>query len=626
MRRRALAALTLVVGLLLAGGAAADDRTLYWRALDVHAHLDRDGRLHVRERHTMVFNGAWNGGERRFRLGHGQHLKFERLSRIDPVTGAAHPLRSGKLSAVDQYQWATTNTLRWRSRLPSDPPFQKTERVYEIEYVLSNILVPRDSTYILDHDFAFPDRQWPIRRFSLDLKWDPAWQVGRAFSGELVRENLRPGESVVLTLPFRYAAAGAPAGVKLPAAPVWRNFLIIAFLGFVAWRAALFYRHEKRLGRYAPLVPLPQIDDVWLEQNVFTLPPETVGATWDKTTAAAEVAAVLARMTAEGKLKSEVQSARVWLWRRDVLHLKLLRARNELGGYERKLVDALFFEGDATDTARIREHYRKSGFDPAKKIGAALSQRLQSEGAGQLAHPSRQLTLVLFLSAIALVGVGLVQDPDAAPVSGIAALIAIGIYIFSRVWALNYDHRVVHVLWHGAHTLALLLALAAALGYVVITEEFILGPWILAGLTLLGAAIFNSQFNAMRSRDTLAFTLLRKNLASARRYFEKELHTQGPRLKDAWLPYLLAFGLGPRVDRWFRSYGDHAGGGSGYGANSGAVSRSGGWSGGGGSFGGGGATGSWAAAVSGVAAGVAAASSGGGGGGGSSGGGGGGGW
>lgn len=123
-----------------------------------------------------------------------------------------------------------------------------------------------------------------------------------------------------------------------------------------------------------------------------------------------------------------------------------------------------------------------------------------------------------------------------------------------------------------------------------------------------------------------------------RAFFKSELAKPRPELQDAWFPYLIAFGLGSHIDKWFRAFGgavDHA-------AMAGAVtasnvdSRGGGssWTGfgGGGGFSGGGSSASFAAAVGGIAASVPSPSSGGsgggggGGGGGSSGGGGGGGW
>jgi uncharacterized membrane protein YgcG len=137
------------------------------------------------------------------------------------------------------------------------------------------------------------------------------------------------------------------------------------------------------------------------------------------------------------------------------------------------------------------------------------------------------------------------------------------------------------------------------------------------------------------SREKPEAMVLRRDLTSARDFFATELNRQQPRLQDAWVPYLIALGLGSDMDRWFRAFGNgstaipatmSSGGGSAGGSFGG---RGQGWSGSGGAFGGAGATGSWAA-MSSMASGVPSPSSsgsgGGGGGGSSSGGGGGGGW
>ena len=85
--------------LLVSGAAGAQQRTLYWRAFDVGARLDRAGRLHIHERQTMVSSGAWNGGKRIFRLRRGETLVLERLVRID-ARGEVHPLRPGRRGAA----------------------------------------------------------------------------------------------------------------------------------------------------------------------------------------------------------------------------------------------------------------------------------------------------------------------------------------------------------------------------------------------------------------------------------------------------------------------------------------------------------------------------------------------
>ncbi len=54
----------------------------------------------------------------------------------------------------------------------TDPPFDETEIDYAIAYTLSNILVPKNGSYLLDHDFAFHSRDGRIERFTLNLQGD----------------------------------------------------------------------------------------------------------------------------------------------------------------------------------------------------------------------------------------------------------------------------------------------------------------------------------------------------------------------------------------------------------------------------------------------------------------------
>jgi hypothetical protein len=161
------------------------------------------------------------------------------------------------------------------------------------------------------------------------------------------------------------------------------------------------------------------------------------------------------------------------------------------------------------------------------------------------------------------------------------------------------------------------------------TSRFALG----AGVVLF-LGLTRTVATALQSRQSAERIARRRELARARAWLAAQLERSAPDVDDVWLPYLIAFGLAPHMDRWFRAHGGAArdsalatGGGawSGSGGTTG-----GGWSGGGGAFGGAGATAGWAAAATSLAAGVSAASSGSGGGGsgggGSSGGGGGGGW
>ncbi len=614
----------------LAAASPLYAKELRWRSLEVRARLDSAGALHVVERHAMVFTGDWNGGERTFRVAPGQHLGFEGISRITP-DGQAHPLAPGSLSAVDEFAWKDPRTLRWRSRLPSDPGFDNTEIVYEVSYALSGILVKQGNRYLLDHDFAFPDRAGAIESFHLDLSLDSSWRPEGAFRGSLERRGLTPGEGVVLRIPLAYVGAGRPAAGRSAAAPAVRWALFGAFAASVFFLLFSFWSGEKALGRSLPLVPAEKIDQPWLEVNLLSLLPEEAGALWDEKIGPPEVAAVLARLCAEKKIETQAEGKK--------LTMRLRVPMSEFSGYDHELVKALFFGGRTeTDTDAIRAHYKSSGFDPAAKIREGLEARLQThpdfrDRAQPLSHGP---TLLLFGSAVAALALSVVfASEDLGTVIGL---------VLSHLfwWAIGTGcavafRRRVDRLAAFAPLLLLVPALflySAFRGALGATGSSLL---LVAGVTLLRLAIVRNILNLAKTRNGPKRIGRRKTLAAARRFFARELGSPAPRLKDEWFPYVLAFGLTGDAGRWFRSYGAaQAAASSGTPSRSSGASSSstsgGGWTGGGGSFGGAGASASWAVAAGALAAGVASPSSssggggGGGGGGGSSGGGGGGGW
>ena len=120
--------------LALPAGALAQ-RALHWDNVEVAAHLDAEGRLLVTETQTMVFNGDWNGGERRFNIRPRQQLRLLGLDRADG--GRSIPMvRDSSLDDVDDYAFTDDTTLRWRSRLPTDAPFANATKTYVLRYQL----------------------------------------------------------------------------------------------------------------------------------------------------------------------------------------------------------------------------------------------------------------------------------------------------------------------------------------------------------------------------------------------------------------------------------------------------------------------------------------------------------
>jgi uncharacterized membrane protein YgcG len=619
--------------LLVATSAGAQDRSLHWDELAVQARLDAEGTLHVRERQTMVFTGDWNGGERRFNLRLGERLKLGRISRVDPATGREIPLvQDDEISRVDQYDWADSSTLRWRSRLPSAPPFEGTAITYVLDYTLSNILQERGGTYRFFHNFVFPDRAGVIERFVLDLELDREWLPLGAVPAHLEREDLQPGESVELEARLEYRGEGRPAASRVTPAPL-RYALLAGALAAMAFLYVQFRRHEESLGRYAPVEAPADWDEAWLQEDLFRYRPEEAGTLWDQRVGPPEVAAMLARLVEEGKLESEVRSEGFLIFKKDVLHLRLLVDRNGLMDYERRLIDKLFFGGRTeTSTALVREHYRNSGFNPASVIEGELRRRLENLPplrGRKTPGPGPRRSLVLLLATLALVGLAAITQWEQALVA--AAIAAFGctwLYVPGLIAAFAWRKRTEGL---DLASLTFLVPGLVAFALCALIASFVRsGLFGVMALALLPVTVWSSLLNNARSREKPEAIAFRKRLGAARRMLQRELASPNPRLRDEWLPYLLAFGLQSDMDRWFRAFGGtRSGSGSIAGSTSSwSGSSGGGWTGGGGSFGGAGSTASWAAAATGMAAGVASSrsSGGGGGGGGSSGGGGGGGW
>jgi uncharacterized membrane protein YgcG len=641
-RARSVFALLALAPLVAAPLCGQPDpgRTLRWDRLEVRAHLDAEGRLLVLERHEMVFDGAWNGGERIFRVELGQDLELVRLSR-EAVGPGGEPRRvdlveDEALDDLDDYAWHSGHALRWRSRLPSDPPFENAPISYELEYVLGGVLQPQGGDrYLLDHDFAFPDREWPMAELVVRLTLDPAWSSREGRTIRRQARNLGPGSGLVVTLHLAHEAPGHPAAVWRGAPAVWRLLLSGLLVLASGLLFARLWRRERRTGRLEPLPEPPGVDREWLERHLFSFRPEVAGALWDERTGAPEVTALLARLELEGKIASRVEAKRGFLSTRTELHLELEVPLARFTVAERPLIDALFLGSETTSTSRVREHYRKTGFQPAAKLGA-VKEAAEEIGGGQCPRkPSPWPALGLVLAGVALLVLGLVEHPPSGLVAAIGAGGSLGLYGIALAGAASWRRQV-----RALRTRALVFAvpclfLLALVALLQLGLPVPLGWLSSVGLALWVLGLLVSVTHQAMGRQSGKRIELRRNLVAARELLRRELRRERPDLDDAWLPWMLGLGLGSSIDRWSVRHPGAVAAAAGSGASftGPGGSGSGGFTGGGGTFGGAGASAAWSSAVAGMAAGVAAPSSsgsggggGGGGGGGSSGGGGGGGW
>jgi len=616
--RIALAALAMLV----TAAPSAAQRSLSWPSIDVTAHLDADGRLHVRERQQIRLTGDWNGAERRFNVRFGQRFTFEGILRIDSASGQSVALVEDEIDAVGGFAWYEGHLLRWRSRLPEDPPFDNALRTYELTFNYADILdVNGGDRYSLAHDFAFADREGDIDRFTLRLTIDSAWRAPSDFEGIYEVSALSPGNSFVLTVPLVRVAAAPPGAVRQGAGRTTR----LALLGVLATALVVVFGrvmvHDRRRGRFAPVFPPESVTPEWLKSEVFAHLPEVVGAAWDDTTAQPEVAATLARLVQEKKLSSRVDTQKVLMFRRHVLHLELNVGRGTLRPHERALIDALFSSHErTTDTDRVRKRYASSGFDPANTIRSGLAPLVEAMGPTESSDKrAKWITLGLLLTGVALIIAGVTQSGIDFAVAAVVLVASLPMFVIARAAAAVWKRRVADYGLAGLIMIGVPVTAVVLIGrHLLLENTYRTGALVLAGLVVWLLALFNSLGNGARIVQSTERIAARKRLVAARNYFRAELSRSEPRLRDAWYPYMLAFGLGPHVDRWFKAFGAAAAGTSSalhtrraMGSAASGSSESSGFTGfgGGGGFSGGGGGASFGAAIGSMAASVPAPSS-----------------
>ncbi len=364
LRMRAVACALL---LLCGASTAHAQKTLKWEAITVAARLEHDGALLVEEEQAMVFTGDWNGGERRFNIRPRQGFEFIDIARLTD-DGWQVLAEDSDVDSIDDFAFTERYTLRWRSRMPSDLPFSGQVIRYRLRYRLSNILVTDGNDFTLDHDFLFPDRDGAIDRFSLKLELNPVWLPKAEAHETYSAENIPPGRGFVVTIPLRYTGDLAP-GIRDTSRPPEIVQATLLLLGFSGLALAWFFLRERSLGRFEPMPA--GVDEAWLMEHILSQPAEVVGATWDDGIGSPEVVSLIARLESEEKLKSDLKGGEI--------KLHLLVDRDTLEGYERTLIDKLFF-GNRTTTSPtvIKSHYKKQGLQPAEEISKGLGERVDA--------------------------------------------------------------------------------------------------------------------------------------------------------------------------------------------------------------------------------------------------------
>jgi hypothetical protein len=264
-------------------------------------------------------------------------------------------------------------------------------------------------------------------------------------------------------------------------------------------------------------------------------------------------------MIMEGRIEARIAEER-WYRR---LELKLLVDRKSLPEHEAQIVNALFVRANFTDADLIQRDRQSEGLYVTGITRTALSmlvprtnpRRADPEPARTSFTPAR-IGRILLLGSLVLWVVTFVifwiVCPNGWVTSGMSLVVAVGVGVALHRTARFSELVVGH--WRPA------IWALASIGFAAWVSTSPLLGWLdwsarwsrflailLTALTAIGMV---GMLAAGTPKLTKEDVILRKRLASIRRYFKAELRCRQPRIRQERLPYVDAFGLGRQVDRW----------------------------------------------------------------------------
>lgn len=398
--------------------------------------------------------------------------------------------------------------------------------------------------------------------------------------------------------------------------------LAAVYVATVLWVSRVLIRRERRFGRFAE-VPQAQLPRdlardareraereqrlTWIAQHLDGLQPELAGAIFHAKVGAPEVAALLARLEAEGQLAPAENATS------GGHEIRLVAARETLAEHERALLDAAFFDGATTSMARIAARYRARGFSAANVLRAPLEQRataidgyaVRNEGASSLLLVGAALPAVFILN-FSLFRVSIEEGAEEGWLGGATALATIACLLLGPWLARRFreDFVTPHGSWRSLRVFLALLISTFAYLLIEAATLSLTGSFLSFALAVLLTGWVTYSWWWRASPGVVG---MRRRVGVARQLLEAQVADDVRVLEPKWRPHLIALDLSPADDCWLRdveapraentvhpthvtfssSSSERAS------SRSSDSSQSSSFSGGGGSFGGGGASGSW---------------------------------
>jgi uncharacterized membrane protein YgcG len=550
--------LTLLLCTTVAHPLTAAAKSLDWKKFEVQAHLENDGDVTIKEEQTIVFDGDWNGGERRFDVAEGRSVDLISIQHWSPSVNGWIPVERGELSKVDRYQWTSSDTIRWRSRLPLDPPFHNTEERYLLQFRIHGAGQAGDPGQTIVRFPVLPgDRPGSVQVFDFHFTADPS--LGQTTSdaneqAQMHRENVPAGTAIFArmtltggtsSVPIKSTSSSSPSGTT--------RFALVAglvlIIGILLWK---FFDREKSLGRFSQGPSIQDINENFLNENLFRYPPEIVNVLWEEEVGTKAVLTLLSRLQCEGKIRLSLDPRE-----EKGLIIQRIAPIEEFQGYAGILIQHLIPTGDTFRFQEWLDYWtaQKEQPDiPSRVISDQLLAQMDRDPEISIDETDGKIlpwgAIGFSILAINFFIFGLLHD-------GAGGFI----FIFSVIYLgalcakiLGRSNKEFSKKFHSVSDLAqrliiqILIPGAVFLYFLIFTAAGYSLPSQLS-LVFAFASVVSLLFHFTRSQGEPKRVLKRRNLRAIREWLAQRLRSKTQPLDAKYLPYCVALELNKDLDR-----------------------------------------------------------------------------
>src|ERR1051326_7411926 len=543
---------TLVVALLFAVAASADD-TPHYKSIVAIFRIQKDGSLQMVEK-VIVEAKPNESIERAYWQDFTQHVTINGIARPDgsrvpfTIKDPAKVIWSGE-SSNDTFiiesrvdgaiipAWSIPRAAELthdESRMVRDP----RERLREILPIWHAAARNLRGRYLLDFQYEMPPPSQEGTDISFQLYWPAGWDPVHTITGDTIvrRFPVDTYNSTRWRAMHLFDVQGAPV-VDLRS----HGMRMAAVIGFpiaclLLWLLFVIRELLRRGIRRGDIV-----DENFLRETIYNEAPELVATRWSGMPKPPRIETFLRRLEKQRKLaitidKIDEDESKV--------SLRLLVSRDNLPPYERAGIDTLIPEGFETTSDQIQARYSgdNDDFDPVEPLRLYLV-KFATENNGPAKSPwwSRLTSFAIFAFGLFLLVRDLMDHPQ-APVLLAAALI--GSSMLTSVWPDNMTRTMVrNSLWAAVIPLfPIALATAIVLGVTIAVQEP-LAPEAVLGFALVFLGVAKAALAASATRDPRTSLQRRAELVRARRWFQQELKSEHPRIREDQRPWVEALGL-----------------------------------------------------------------------------------